>query len=65
MRKILTLGKILMGSGLKGMKESKIGGILSKFLDDLCQKGEPCENGTSNPLHERVRGTHGLKGGPD
>jgi len=45
---------MLMRSGLKGMKESKIGGILSKFLDDLCQKGEACENGISNPLPERV-----------
>jgi len=45
---------MLMGSGLKGMKESKIGGILSEFLDDLCQKGESCENGILNPLPERV-----------
>jgi len=30
LRDIFAFEKMLMGSGLKGMKESKIGGILSK-----------------------------------
>jgi len=45
---------MLMGREKERMKECKIGGILSKVLDDLSQKGEPCENGISNPLPEKV-----------
>jgi len=38
----------------ENINERRVGGILSKFLIDLSQKGEPCEDGISNPLSKRV-----------
>ncbi len=54
LRKILTFGKILIGRGKESVRECKICGIFAKFPENLSKKGEPCANGISNPLSERV-----------
>jgi len=45
---------MLVRSEKERTKERKIGGIFPNLTYDLCQKGEVCEKGISDPLPERV-----------